>query len=94
MRDAFGARGSGRAKGGKLGRVSAALSGEELQERAAYAERRAELEARAVVEAQLAHPGVELRIGNARHSLDQAQRGLRYVLDRETGQLRAEKITP
>ena len=94
VRDAFGARGGGRAKGGKLGRVAAALSAEELQERAAYAERRAELEARAMVEVQLAHPGVELRIGNARHSLEQAQRGLRYVLDRETGQLRAERITP
>jgi hypothetical protein len=94
VRDAFGARGGGRAKGGKLGRLSAALSAEELQEQAAYAERRAALEGCAVVEVQLAHPGVELRIGNARHSLDQAQRGLRYVLDRETGQLRAERITP
>jgi hypothetical protein len=94
VRDAFGARGGARAKGGKLGRLSAALSAEELQERAAYAERRAELEGCAVVEVQLAHPGVELRIGSARHGLDQAQRGLRYVLDRETGQLRAERITP
>jgi hypothetical protein len=94
VRDAFGARGAGRAKGGKLGRLDAAFSAEELQERAAYAARRAELEHAAVVEVQLAHPGVELRIGNARHGLDQAQRGLRYVLDRETGQLRAERIAP
>lgn len=94
VRDAFGARGGARAKGGKLGRVSAALSAEELQERAAYAGRRAELEGRAIVEVHLAHPGVELRIGSAHHGLDQAQRGLRYVLDRETGQLRAERIAP
>jgi len=94
VRDAFGARGGSRAKGGKLGRLDAAFSAEELKERAAHAERRALLEQNAVVELGLGHAGVELRIGSARLNLAQAQRGLRYVLDRETGQLRAERIAP
>jgi uncharacterized protein len=92
VREAFGARGGARAKGAKLGRLDAAWSAEELEERAAEAVRRTELERTAVVELGLSHPGVELRIGSARLNLQQGERGLRYALDQETGQLRAERI--
>jgi uncharacterized protein (DUF342 family) len=92
VREAFGSRGGGRAKGGKLGRLDAALSADQLRERAEHAERRAALERSAVIELGLAHPGVELCIGRARLQLQQAVRGLRYALDPETGQLRAERM--
>ena len=92
VRDAFGARGGSRGKGGKLGRLDAAWSAEELQERAEHARRRSELERSALVELGLAHQGVELRIGAARLNLQQSVRALRYTLDPETGQLRAEGI--
>lgn len=92
VREALGARGGARAKGGKLGRLDAAWSADELKERAAQAEHRAELERTAVVELGLSHPGVELRIGSARLDLQQTERGLRYALDQETGQLKAERI--
>jgi uncharacterized protein (DUF342 family) len=92
VRDAFGTRGVGRAKGGKLGRADAAWSADELKERAEQSQRRAELERHAVVELGLAHAGVELRIGSARLNLQQTERGLRYALDSETGNLRAERI--
>ena len=92
VREALGARGGARGKGGKLGRLDAAWSALELQERAAYAERRVALERSAVVELGLAHPGVELRIGSASLNLQQLARGLRYALDPETGQLCAERI--
>jgi hypothetical protein len=91
VREAVGPRGS-RAKGGKLGRLDAAWSADELAARAAQAERRAELERAAVIELSLSHPGVELRIGNARLDVQQTERGLRYALDTETGQLKAERI--
>lgn len=91
VREALGARGA-RGKGGKLGRLDAAWSADELAERAAYAERRSQLERSACIELGLAHAGVELRIGSARLDLNQAERGLRYALDRETGQLCAERI--
>ncbi|HVY30382.1 MAG TPA: FapA family protein [Polyangiaceae bacterium] len=90
VRDAFGGRG-GRAKGGKLGRLNAALSAEELRERAEHAEQRALLERSAVIELGLGHAGVALCIGRARLLLEQDTRGLRYALDSETGQLRAER---
>ena len=88
----LGARGGVRAKGGKLGRFDAAWSAEELKERAAQAAQRAVLERAAVVELGLAHPGVELRIGSARLNVQQVERGLRYALNPETGQLSAERI--
>ncbi len=90
VRDAFGARGGGRSKGGKLGRLDAAWSAEELAERAEHARRRGELERAAIVEVGTAHPGVELRIGAARLNLQEIARGMRYALDPETGQLRAQ----
>ena len=92
VREALGARGDSRAKGGKLGRLDATWSADELKERAVQAERRRELERAAVVELGLAHPGVELRIGSARLDVQQAERGLRYALDPETGRLKAERI--
>ena len=92
VREAPSPRGDSRGKGGKLGRLDAAWSALELQERAAYAERRTALERSAVVELGLGHPGVELRIGSARLNLQQLERGLRYALDPETGQLCAERI--
>jgi hypothetical protein len=92
VREALGARGGARAKGGKLGRLDAAWSADELKERGALAELRAQLERTAFVELGLSHPGVELRIGSARLVLTQAERGLRYALDQETGQLKAERI--
>jgi hypothetical protein len=92
VREIAGARGGERAKGGKLGRLDAAWSAEELQERAARAEQRVLLERTAVVELGLAHAGVELRIGTARLDLQGSERGLRCALDQETGQLRAERI--
>ena len=61
----------------------------EITERAVH---RTELERTAVVELGVAHPGVELRIGAARINVEQAVRGMRYALDSETGQLRAERI--
>ncbi len=90
VRDAFGARSGSRGKGGKLGRIDAAWSAEELAERAELARRRAELERTAIVEVGTAHPGVELRIGVARLNLQEIARGLRYALNPETGQLRVE----
>ena len=88
VREAIGARGGARGKGGKLGRLDAEWSAEELAERAAHAQRRVALEHAASLELGLAHPGVELRIGSARLSLEQTRRALRYALDPETGQLR------
>ncbi len=44
VREALGARGEARGKGGKLGRLDAAWSAEELAERAAHAEKRAHCE--------------------------------------------------
>jgi hypothetical protein len=92
VREEFGSRGNGRVKGGKLGRLDAALSADQLRERAEHAERRGALERRALLELGLAHPGVELCIGRAQLQLQQAVRGLRYALDPETGQLRAERM--
>lgn len=92
VREALGARGGARGKGGKLGRLDAAWSADELKERVAEAQRRSELERTAVVELGSSHPGVELRIGRARLNLQQAERGLRYALDPETGQLKVERI--
>lgn len=92
VRDAFGSRAAGRGKGGRLGRLNAVLSADELRDRAQHAERRATLERSAVIELGLAHPGVELCIGRAQLQLQQAVRSLRYALDPETGQLRAERI--
>lgn len=93
VRDAFGSRGDARGKGGKLGRVNAALSHEELQQIADRAERRGRLQRAAFLELDLGHAGVELRIGAARLTLEQSVRGLRYRWDAETGQLRAERTT-
>jgi hypothetical protein len=93
VRDAFGgraARGKG-GKGGKLGRLNAAISAEELRERAEHAERRAAVERSAVIELGLGHAGVALCIGRAQLLLEQDARSLRYALDPETGQLRAER---
>lgn len=92
VRDAFGSRGSARAKGGKLGRLNAALSAEELRERAEHAQRRSELERSAVIELGVGHPGVEVCIGRAHLQVRETVRGLRYALEPETGQLRAERI--
>jgi hypothetical protein len=92
VREALGARGSGRAKGGKLGRLDAAWSADELAERAVQAVERTERERTAVVELGRSHAGVELRIGAARLSLQESEHALRYALDPETGQLRAERI--
>ncbi len=93
VRDAFGSRGDARAKGGKLGRVAASFSAEELQKRAQLAERRAELVRTAYVEVELAHPGVEVRIGAGRLTLDQSVRASRYAWDPETSSLRAERTS-
>ena len=71
VRDAFGSRGDARGKGGKLGRVGAALSSAELERRAALAARRHELAPLAFLEVGVAHPGVELCIGSARVLIDQ-----------------------
>lgn len=89
VREVVGAR--ARVKGGKAGRAELARSAEELQALAARAELRAELERRAVVELGLGHPGVQVRIGKARLDLSEATRSMRYALDPESGQLRAER---
>ncbi|HXK20218.1 MAG TPA: FapA family protein [Polyangiaceae bacterium] len=91
VRDAFGRRGSSRGKGGRLGRLNAQLSAEELQERAEHAQHRAELACTAVIEAGVLHPGVQLRIGGSSLQFEQVARGLRYSLSPETGQLVAER---
>lgn len=91
VRDAFGSRGELRGKGGKLGRVQASQSADELRQLAERAEKRRELQRTAFLEVGLAHAGVELCIGPARLTLAQAVRALRYALDAETGQLRAER---
>lgn len=91
MREAVGSRGDGRARGGKLGRAVAALSAEQLAERARAAQERGALQRAAFVQVDLAHPGVELQIGAARLVLEQSVRGTRYAWDAETGQLRAER---
>lgn len=91
VREAVGSRGDGRARGGKLGRAVAALSAEQLAERARAAQERRALQRAAFVQVDLAHPGVELQIGAARLVLEQSVRGARYAWDAETGQLRAER---
>ena len=93
VRDAFGSRGDARGKGGKLGRVNAALSQDELAKLAERAERRTELQRSAYLELGTAHAGVELRIGAARLTLDQTVKNLRYFLSPETAQLSAERTT-
>jgi hypothetical protein len=93
VRDAFGSRGGARGKGGKLGRVQGALSHAELAQAAERAERRAQLQRSAFFELGAAHPGVELRIGQAQLVLDQLVRGVRYFLSTDTGQLSAERTT-
>src|SRR5699024_6101090 len=62
VREVAGTRGPARGKGGKLARLDAVWSAEELKERAAEAARRAELERSAIVELGMSHAGVELRI--------------------------------
>jgi hypothetical protein len=91
VRDAFGSRGEARGKGGKLGRLNAALSAEQLAARAEHAQHRTQLERAAIVEVGIVHPGVEVRIGPAHVTFDQVVRGLRYALDPETAQLRAAR---
>lgn len=93
VRDPFGSRGDARGKGGKLGRIDAALSSEQQVEVVARAARRQQLQRSARLEVGLAHPGVELRIGEARLLLEQSVRALRYSRDAETGSLRAERIS-
>lgn len=92
VRDAFGNRGDARGKGGKVGRLAAALSGEALAHKAELAGRRHELCKLAFLEVAIAHPGVELRIGSARVVVEQRVVGLRYALNPETGQLTVGRI--
>lgn len=93
VRDAFGSRGDARGKGAKLGRLDAALSSEQLAEQMKRAAERRRLQERASLEVGLAHPGVELRIGDAKLLVEQSVRHLRYTRDAETGAMRAERIS-
>lgn len=78
---------------GKVGRASAALDEEALNLKIALLRRRAELAPAARVEViGLAHPGVVVRIGDERKTIDEPMRGVRISLDPETRQLRFERI--
>ncbi|HEY5957728.1 MAG TPA: FapA family protein [Polyangiaceae bacterium] len=80
-----------REKGGKAGRARAALTADELQRAAEHAKRKESLLDSASVQVVLAHPGVEIRIGEAHVTLDAPARAARYSFDRDTGRLRCER---
>lgn len=87
------ARGDERGKGGKAGRVAAALAGAELERKVAIAEQREALLPHAFVEINgPVHPGVMVQIGNASLTVDEPSSAVRFTFDPETRKLRAERF--
>jgi uncharacterized protein len=91
MAQRAGGRNTDRDKGGKVGRVRAEIDADEVQRLAERVRRRDVLLDSAFIQVGVAHPGVSLHIGGAHVSLDVTARSTRYVFDRETSLLRAEK---
>ncbi len=85
---------SERAKGEKLGRVQAALQAAEIQRLAQREHRRAELTKGAFIQIGVAYPGVIVRIAGKQFVIDHETRGSRFSLDRETRELRLDKVAP
>ena len=88
--DRFGERG----KGGKGGRLAAELKAAEIHRLAELGRRRVTLRAVAFVQVRMAHPGVVIRIGELKLTLDTEVRASRFAIDRETQQLSAQRIAP
>jgi hypothetical protein len=82
---------SERPKGGKLGRVQAALGSADIERLAERAARRETLGRVAFIEFGIAHPGVSLRILDRTLILEREMRASRVRIDAETGDLRSEK---
>jgi hypothetical protein len=89
----FAERGKG-GKGGKGGRAQAELQAAEVERLAEQARRRTALRAIAFVQVGLAHPGVIIRVGDAKRTLDAEARASRFAIDRETNELSAKRIAP
>jgi uncharacterized protein (DUF342 family) len=85
-----GGRNDDRAKGGKAGRARASLAADDLQRAAERARCREALLDTASIQVVLAHPGVEIAIGEARLTLEAPVRSARYSLERESCRLRCE----
>jgi len=81
-----------RAKGGKLGRVQAALANAETERLAERARRREALSQVAFVQVGAAHAGVIVHIAGRKLVLEHDIRTSRFSLDLETGELRAVKL--
>jgi uncharacterized protein (DUF342 family) len=93
LSERVGGRSHDRSKGGKLGRVRVELQTKEVQRLAERALRRSKLLETASVQVNLAHPGVSIRIGKAEVTLDDVVKSTRFVLDRESANLRSERTT-
>jgi uncharacterized protein (DUF342 family) len=88
-----GARGTTaeRAKGGKVGRDLAGVQRSALARKIERAERADSLLPHAFVEVRgIAHPGVHVRIGEARLQLEKPMRNVRFTLDLERRTIRTE----
>jgi hypothetical protein len=87
-----GLRGSApeRAKGGKLAREMAGVHRGGLARKMARAERIDALLPLAVEVRGIAHPGVHIRIGDARLQLESPMRNVRFTLDLELRTIRTE----
>jgi hypothetical protein len=81
-----------RAKGGKAGRVQAALSEAETARLAELANRREALSRVAFIQVGVAHPGVTLQIAGHKLVIERELRVTRISLDVQTGQLQTAKI--
>lgn len=82
----------GRMKGGKLGRAKTSLERVEGQNLVERVRRREALSRLAFLQVGVAYPGVVLRIGPKKLLIEQETRASRFSLDRETRELRADKI--
>jgi hypothetical protein len=89
-----GGRNDDRSKSGKAGRARATLTADELQRAAEHARRKEALLDSASVQVTLAHPGVEISIGDAHVTLDAPARATRYSFDRDAGRLRCDRSEP
>lgn len=81
-----------RGKGGKAGRLAAALASAELERKIAHAERCAALVAEAYVEINgTAQPGTRVQLGTATYAVDEPIKSVRFVFDPGTRGVRAER---
>lgn len=83
---------SDRAKGEKLGRVQASLQAAEVERLAQREQRRAELTQVAFIQIGVAYPGVIVRIADKKFVIDREIHGSRFSLDRDSRDLRLDKV--